>query len=126
MRFKLDENLPIQIQLLLTEHGHDAVTVLDEGIGGATDSTIASVCQGEQRVLVTLDKDFADIRAYPPDEYPGIVVLRLTSNSTADLLRIGARIGRGTFSTSSPQWPTLDSGRVTVSGSEVDPRRLIE
>ena len=117
MRFKLDENLTIQIQRLLTEHGHDAGTVLDEGIGGATDSTIASVCQAEHRVLVTLDKDFADIRAYPPDEYPGIVVLRLTSNSTADLLRIGARLVE-TFSTSSPdgQLWTVEGSRIRIRG----------
>jgi hypothetical protein len=29
-----------------------------------------------QRVLFTLDLDFADIRAYPPADYQGIVVLR--------------------------------------------------
>ena len=36
MRFKLDENLPFQLKDLFTGSGHDAVTVLDEGIGGAT------------------------------------------------------------------------------------------
>ena len=117
MRFKLDENLTIQIQRLLTEHGHDADTVLDEGIGGASDSTIASVCQAEHRVLVTLDKDFADIRAYPPDQYPGIVVLRLTSNSTTDLLRIGVRLVE-VLTTSSPHgqlWIVEDS-RLRIRG----------
>lgn len=29
MRFKLDENLPLQLKRLLTESGYDAVTVLD-------------------------------------------------------------------------------------------------
>jgi hypothetical protein len=31
----------------------------------------------EQRVLVTFDLDFADIRRYPPASFGGIVVLRL-------------------------------------------------
>ena len=65
MRVKLDENLPLQLSRLFTESGHDAVTVLDEGIGGATDAEIASVCLAEERVLVTQDVDFADIRMYP-------------------------------------------------------------
>lgn len=26
---------------------------------------------------MTLDLDFADIRTYPPDEHPGLIVLRL-------------------------------------------------
>ena len=79
MRVKLDENLPIQFKRLFTESGHDAATVLDEGIGGATDVEIASACLAEDRVLLTQDLDFADIRAYPPSEYPGIVVFRLAN-----------------------------------------------
>ena len=35
MRVKLDENLPIQLKRLFTESGHDAATVVDEGLGGA-------------------------------------------------------------------------------------------
>ena len=92
MRIKLDENLPLQLKHLFTESGHDAVTVLDEGIGGAMDSDFASVCLAEERTLVTQDMDFADIRAYPPEEYPGIVVFRLTSQTRDDLLQIGAKL----------------------------------
>ena len=76
MRFKLDENLPIQLKGLFTESGHD-VTVLEQGMGGATDSDVASACLAEKRILVTQDMDFADIRMYPPGEHPGIVVFRL-------------------------------------------------
>ena len=74
MRFKLDENLPLQLERLFTEFGHDAVTVLDQGMGGTADSHVASACLREDRVLLTQDTDFADIRMYPPGEYPGIVV----------------------------------------------------
>ena len=41
------------------------------------DSDLASACLHEKRVLLTQDTDFADIRLYPPSEYPGIVVFRL-------------------------------------------------
>ncbi len=86
MRFKLDENLPLQLQRLFVESGHDAATVLNEGIGGATDTAVASVCLAENRVLVTQDLGFADIRTYPPRRYPGIVVFRLTSQTRNALL----------------------------------------
>ena len=72
MRFKFDENLPGELAALFAKVGHDAVTVLDEQIGGAKDADIAAVCLGEDRVLVTLDADFADIRAYPPQRYRGL------------------------------------------------------
>lgn len=41
-----------------------------------TDSYVATACIEEQRALLTLDLDFADIRTYPPQEYYGLIVLR--------------------------------------------------
>lgn len=92
MRFKLDGNLPLQLKRLLTESGHDEVTVLDQEMGGATDSQVASACRREERVLLTQDIDFADIRTYPPGTYPGIVVFRLPSQSRNDLLEIATML----------------------------------
>ncbi len=46
-------------------------------MSGSPDTDIAAVCRTEERVIVTLDLDFADIRSYPPAEYSGIIVLRL-------------------------------------------------
>ena len=92
MRFKFDENLPLELKGLFVQSGHDAVTVLDQGIGGASDSDIAAVCLAEERVLVTQDLDFADIRTYPPEQYPGIVVLRLAHQARERLLEVGASL----------------------------------
>ena len=78
MRFKLDENLSDKLTPLFVEAGHDAVTVADQGMAGDGDEDVATVCAAEGRVLVTLDTDFADIRLYPPERYPGLVVLRLS------------------------------------------------
>ena len=70
MRFKIDENLPIEVAQTLRDGGHDASTALEEGMGGKPDIDIAAVCQRETLVLITLDSDFADIRAYPPRVSP--------------------------------------------------------
>ena len=78
MRFKLDENLPVEFASLFRRSGRDAVTVLDQGLGGARDPELASVCSEEGRVLVTFDTDFSDIRTYPPKASSGIIVLRLS------------------------------------------------
>ena len=76
MRFKLDENLPSEAGDLVRARGHEADSVLDERLGGAADPAIAQICQREQRILITLDLDFSDIRHFPPSDYPGIIVLR--------------------------------------------------
>ena len=88
MRFKIDENLPPEASALLRNNGHDALTVWDQGLQGRADNHIASVCQSEKRAFMTLDLDFADIRTYPPDQYSGLIVLRLSSQSRAHVLRI--------------------------------------
>jgi len=88
MRFKVDENLPVQCVGQLREAGHDALAVQDQALAGAADPRIAEVCADERRVLLTLDLDFADIRTYPPSESAGIVVFRLASQDAETLRQV--------------------------------------
>lgn len=73
---KLDENIPVDAADIVRAAGHDCHTIYDEALAGASDSTVAAACAQENRVLITLDLDFSDVRAYPPGTHPGIVVLR--------------------------------------------------
>lgn len=75
-RFKLDENLPHDASGLLRQAGHDVHTVLTEQLGGSPDPRVFSAAQVEERVLVTFDLDFSDIRVYPPAGHHGIWILR--------------------------------------------------
>lgn len=77
MPFKIDENLPIETSELLRQAGYDAITVPEQHLGGKPDADVASVCREENRALITSDTDFADIRLYPPKDYPGLIVFRL-------------------------------------------------
>jgi predicted nuclease of predicted toxin-antitoxin system len=92
MRFKIDENLPYEVAEVLVRAGHDATTVLEQGLAGERDATVASVCQREKRAPVTLDIDFADIRTYPPDRYPGLIVLRLQRQDKLYVLGVFTRV----------------------------------
>ena len=91
MLFKLDENLPSSLVSVFASADHDAISVVAQALQGASDAELAEVCRRENRVLVTLDKGFADIRAYPPAEHSGIIVLRLEHQ---DVPYIRATIGR--------------------------------
>ena len=77
MRVKLDANMPSAMTELLRQAGHDALTVAEEGLGGAADPTILQAATTENRVLVTFDLDFADVRSFPVGSHGGIVVFRL-------------------------------------------------
>jgi len=66
MKFKIDENLPVELAQLLNQCKHKALTVLDQNLQGSDDPEIIKICLQEGRILITLDKGFADIRNYPP------------------------------------------------------------
>ena len=92
MRFKIDENLPVEIAELLISAGHDAKTVNDEHLQGKPDSTLAHICKKEHRVFVTIDMDFSDIRSYPPKDFSGLMVLRTFHQDKNHLLKTFNRI----------------------------------
>jgi predicted nuclease of predicted toxin-antitoxin system len=92
LKLKVDENLPSECAELLRASGFEADSVLDERPAGADDSVIASHAQAEDRVLVTLDLDFSNIRAYPPSQYAGIIVLRPKYQDKRTVLLLMKRI----------------------------------
>jgi len=91
LKFKVDENLPVEVAGLLNAAGYDALTVSRQRLNGARDPVVASVCQQETRAIVTLDLDFSDIRMYPPKDYSGLMVLRLPRLDKRRLLRAVSR-----------------------------------
>jgi predicted nuclease of predicted toxin-antitoxin system len=92
MKFKIDENLPVEVAELLRQAGYDTTTAVEQHLEGENDAHSASACQHEERALVTLDTDFADIRTYPPREYSGLVVLRLKGQDKPHVLEIMAHL----------------------------------
>ena len=87
-RVKIDENLPREACEVLLRAGIDAVDVHEQRLRGALDPAIAAVCRAERRALVTLDAGFANIRTYPPDDYAGLIVLRLKSQDKITVLAL--------------------------------------
>ncbi|MGH9665573.1 MAG: DUF5615 family PIN-like protein, partial [Bryobacteraceae bacterium] len=92
MKLKIDENLPAECAAILSHGGLQADTVADEGLTGADDSALAAKSQSEGRILVTLDLDFANIRAYPPAEFAGIIVLRPKRQDKQSVLALVRRL----------------------------------
>jgi predicted nuclease of predicted toxin-antitoxin system len=118
MRAKLDENVPIEAADLLRAADWECDTVYEEGLTGAGDPEVAAACQTGARVLFTLDLDFADIRAYPPSEYVGIVVLRPVEPSRRQALELVSRV----LPVLSAEWTEhrlwiVEPGRVRIRGA---------
>ncbi|HZK82868.1 MAG TPA: DUF5615 family PIN-like protein [Humisphaera sp.] len=86
MKIKLDENLPSELVDLLSERQHDVHTVPGEQLTGRNDDAIFQAAFAENRLLVTQDLDFSDIRRFKPGTHPGIVLIRLRDPNRRKLI----------------------------------------
>lgn len=69
MRVKLDENVPASALVPLSEAGVDVSSVADESLVGADDPAVLGAASREGRIVVTMDRGFGDVRAYPPGSH---------------------------------------------------------
>lgn len=76
MKIKLDHNLSRHLRDTLEEFGHDVDTAFDEGLARATDKEVLHEGSGQGRILFTLDKDFLNLKTYPPSRHGCVVVFR--------------------------------------------------
>jgi predicted nuclease of predicted toxin-antitoxin system len=77
MQIKLDENLPTDLVNELRSLGHDVENVFTEGLSGHPDPDVWAAAQSENRILITQDIGFADVRMFTPGQHAGFVLVRL-------------------------------------------------
>ena len=73
MRFVVDENFPRKIINKLIREGCD-VFIPPPTID---DLEIGKIAKRQNRIILTLDKDFANTMIFPSREYPGIIRIRI-------------------------------------------------
>lgn len=77
MRFKIDENAPFSVKILLESRGsHQADSVYHQGITGIADQDLLDLCLTEKRILITLDTDFSNAFLHPQGTFYGIILVR--------------------------------------------------
>ena len=87
---------------------------------GCSDQHLYEVCCAEQRCLVTLDLDFANVMRFPPAETNGIVVVRVPRNPSLALLEQLIRQFLQAFTQMSVEkrlW-IVEVGRIRIHQSE--------
>jgi predicted nuclease of predicted toxin-antitoxin system len=89
MRIKLDENVPADLVSDLAALGHDVDTAPSEGLAGHDDPDVWAAAQAVERVLITQDLDFSDVRMFAPGTHHGLILVRLREPSRS---RLRARV----------------------------------
>ncbi|MBN2498183.1 MAG: DUF5615 family PIN-like protein [Deltaproteobacteria bacterium] len=85
MKVKLDENVPAACAETVRAMGHDVLTVEDQAMAGWSDDEIWPVVQRENRLFVTQDRGFGDLRRYPVGSHHGVLLLRPRKMHPADI-----------------------------------------
>jgi predicted nuclease of predicted toxin-antitoxin system len=83
VHFLIDANLPRSLTERLASLGQEGTHVRDIGLGDADDAIIAAHARSQRLTLITREWDFGDVRNYPPQDYQGIVVIDLPSETIA-------------------------------------------
>ncbi len=87
MRFIADENLhqPIIDYLQQT---HDVLSIRDSGLSGISDNEIYNLACKENRIIITMDKDFSRLFQFPPHKCGGIIVVKIYKRSVQETFNI--------------------------------------
>ncbi|GAB4505099.1 MAG: hypothetical protein Fur0043_20940 [Anaerolineales bacterium] len=85
---KVDEDLPRSATAFLRAQGYDALSVAEQQMGGWKDAPLWKAVQSENRLLITADKGFADIRIHPPGTHAGVLSLRPAEDGIRPLLAL--------------------------------------
>lgn len=78
MKFLVDECVGRGIVEWLQTHGYNAVSIL-EFSPGVSDDAVLHKALHENRILITMDKDFGDIIFRNNSDHCGIILLRLSN-----------------------------------------------
>lgn len=81
MRIMADENFPRPALEALRRAGWDVFSIIEE-CPGVSDEDVAALCEDQQRILMTFDKDFGELvyrRRLPAGS--GVVLSRITPDS---------------------------------------------
>ena len=85
MRIFCDENILVETEACLRSIGHDVSSIREVGLLSASDQEILAEAIRQDRVLLTYNADFSDIRLFPLGTHAGIIRLRV-SEQTAECL----------------------------------------
>jgi len=80
LRLFADQCVPHSVIEALRAAGHEVLRLREHIPPDSPDDAVMSTAQALDAVLVSLNGDFADIVAYPPSRYQGIVAIQVRNH----------------------------------------------
>ena len=87
LRFLIDEDCPLSLENLLNSKGYDTIHVKTSGLSGTKDPELFMFAQKGQRIIISRDLGWANIKNYPPNSHCGLIILRFPFEAVAMEIR---------------------------------------
>jgi len=111
MRLLLDQDIYAVTAAFLRAAGHDVLTAADAGAHAASDDALLRLAAGQQRILVTRDRDFGAL-VFLKGMGTGVVYLRFgPSDLEAGHLELGRVLSAYSFEELSRAFVVVETGR---------------
>lgn len=88
MKIFANENLIEPIIDYLKSSGHDVLSIRDAGLSGISDDEVYQRACKENRIIITMDKDFSRMLRFPPEKCGGIIVVKIYKRTVDNTLSI--------------------------------------
>jgi predicted nuclease of predicted toxin-antitoxin system len=91
MRFLVDECVGPGAAVWLREQGHDVISVYEDA-RGIPDIKVFHIAYVENRILITLDKDFGERIHREQHPHKGVILLRLNDERSLNKINVLRRL----------------------------------
>ena len=85
MNFLTDENIATSVVHALRNAGFDVRDIKEEKLQGIPDKEIVDLALREKRVIITHDKDYAELIMVSKKENEGVILIRLKDQSAKNV-----------------------------------------
>ena len=86
LKFLTDENISPSLVKILRNKKYDVKDIKEEKLFGINDTEILKLAYKENRVVITHDKDFANLLSYSQIKHKGVILLRFSNQSPKNVV----------------------------------------
>ncbi len=117
MRFLVDECAGPSLARWLREQGHDVFSVFDQA-RGINDDEVLQIAVENERILITVDKDFGEKIFREKRPHHGVILLRLKDERSKSKITAMERLLTSFATCISDQFVVVTDTRVRLSSPE--------
>ena len=88
LKFLTDENVSTSLVKALRSKGYNIKDIKEQNLFGIDDKEVLKLAFGENRAVITHDKDFANLLNYSSIKHKGVILLRFTNQSPENVIKL--------------------------------------